>query len=237
MTSGKLKFPLPLAIVTGLVSTVFVGLGLVELSHAQGAPTASGGELHGKQLAQAYCAGCHGADGNSADQNTPKLAGQDASYLLAQMRDFKTGARKSDVMSGPASALTDSQIEELANFYSRETAKPDAVKDATLANIGARIFTSPMSGAPPCAACHGQGGYGSMGSMMNGQSGMGPMGGGMMESGGRAPILNGQHAAYTLQRLDAFASGTQNGTVMEQIAAGLSEKDRKAVAEYISGLR
>jgi cytochrome c553 len=72
-------------------------------------------------------------------------------------------------------------------------------------------------------------GHGMMGGMMGGM--------GMMGNMGPVPNLGGQRAAYILVQLDAFAKGTRRATVMRAIASSLSEKDRKAVAEYLSGVR
>ena len=202
--------------------------------------------LHGPALANAYCAGCHGADGNSTNPQYPKLAGQKEFYLRAELRAFKSGARKSDLMSGPASMLTDAQIVELARFYSRQAERPDVVADVALAQAGESVFNEPRRGSPACAACHSPAGYGRRGSMgrggtMMGRGGMmGPMGmghRGMIDSNLNGPNLNGQHAAYTVQQLDAFARGARSGTVMGPIAAALSAKERGAVAAYLAGLR
>lgn len=48
----------------------------------------------------AVCAACHGADGNSAAANFPKLAGQGEKYLLKQLIDIKTGTRPVVEMTG-----------------------------------------------------------------------------------------------------------------------------------------
>jgi cytochrome c553 len=69
-----------------------------------------------------------------------------------------------------------------------------------------------------------------MGGMMGGR--MGTMG-----NTAAVPNLNGQHAAYIVQQLDALASGARRGTVMGPIASAWREQDRRAVAEYLSGLR
>ena len=63
---------------------------------------------------------------------------------------------------------------------------------------------------------------------------MGMMGGGMM---GHVPNLNSQHAAYIIDQLNRFADGEREGSVMNGIAAALSETDKRAVAEFLSGLR
>jgi cytochrome c553 len=188
------------------------------------------------KLVEASCAACHGVDGNSSAPQFPKIAGQNADYIAEQLRAFKDGTRKSDVMSAPVSGLTDVQITELARYFSEKKVIPDTVQNAHLASVGARIFRQ-ATATPPCAACHGGNGGpgfgpgGMMGGHMGGRMGM------MMGTTGPVPNLFGQHAAYTVQQLDAFASGTRPGTVMGPIAARLDKQDRRAVAEYLSGLR
>ncbi len=206
-----------------------------------------------KKLVETNCAACHGVDGNTtSDPLYPKLADQKATYIRLQLHAFKSGARKSDIMSAPAQALTDAQIDELARYYSDQPLKPDKVEDKPLAAIGERIFHQPARGAAACVACHSRGGPGpgfGPGGMMGGAPGMGhgmagggP--GGMMEGGmgmmannAAVPNLYGQHAAYTLQQLDAFAHGKRGGTVMGPISAALSPHDRQAVADYLAGAR
>jgi cytochrome c553 len=51
------------------------------------------------------CAGCHGADGKPADKTTPVIWGQLEGYIYIQLRDFKRGDRKSDIMQPIASAF------------------------------------------------------------------------------------------------------------------------------------
>ena len=71
---------------------------------------------------------------------------------------------------------------------------------------------------------------------MGGMMGRGHMGM-MMGNSAAVPNLYGQHAGYIVQQLNAFASGARRGTAMGPIAAALSPPDRRAVAEYLSGLR
>lgn len=233
-----------------VVIAAFIG-GFFKLSYAQQSappapaikPSSATPALHGRKLAEAYCAGCHGVDGNTTtDPLYPKLADQKVSYIRLQLRAFKSGARKSDIMSGPASAITNAQIEELARYYSDQPLKADPIKDRQLAAIGERIFRSPSRGAPACIACHGRGGPGfGRGGMMGGGRGMGGMMRGrmgmMMGNTTAVPYLYGQHAAYSVQQLDAFASGARRGTVMGPISAALRPRNRRAVAEYLSGAR
>ena len=188
-------------------------------------------------LAKTECSACHGPDGNSPIAQYPKIAGQKATYLELQLRGFKYGGRKSDVMAPIAKPLSDQQIAELARFYSRQTVKPDTVKNRNLAELGRRIYNYQGRGVPACAACHSPGGYGR--GMMGGRGGMmgGGMMGGMMGNPALVPRLFGQHAAYTVAQLDAFASGKRQATVMGPIAARLAPHERQAVAAYLAGRR
>ncbi|BBP46481.1 hypothetical protein THMIRHAS_18540 [Thiosulfatimonas sediminis] len=78
---------------------------------------------HAAPAKAATCVGCHGADGNSMVPNFPKLAGQHASYLEKQLKDFRDGFRKDATMAPFAKSLTDDEIKELAAFYASQPAK------------------------------------------------------------------------------------------------------------------
>jgi cytochrome c553 len=190
--------------------------------------------LNGRKLAETECAACHGVDGNSTDPQFPKIAGQNPYYIHSQLRAFKSGARKSDVMSGIASKLAENQIVELASYFSSQQVRSDVVRDPQLAAIGENVFRDHGAGVPPCIVCHGGRGYGprfGRGGMMGGHMGM------MMRSPGVVPNLYGQHTTYIVQQLAAFARGKRWSSVMGPIAAAWREQDYWAVAEYLSGLR
>lgn len=203
-------------------------------SSTQSPGTTVGDAEQGQRAVEASCATCHGADGNSPDPQYPKLAGQSRAYLYSQLLAFKRGARSSQVMSGIVASLSDAQMGDAADFFSRQPRTADTVKDRRLAAIGERIFFGSM---PACAMCHGSAGQ--RGMPMMGPGMMGMMGHGMMgmRGFGDVPRLNGQHAAYVVDQLYRFAAGARWGTVMNRIAASLSEQEMKAVAEYLSGLR
>lgn len=217
---------------TGSVTAVAQTSGDVprpEWSTVQFRGSAVGDPQRGQRVVEAKCATCHGTDGNSSDDpQFPKLAGQNSAYLYWQLWAFKRGTRRSEVMSGIVGTLSDADMANAASFFSRQTRKPDSVKDRRLAAIGERIF---FAGAPPCAMCHGSAGQ--RGMPMMGMMGRGMMG---MRGFGNAPRLNGQHAAYVIDQLNRFVAGERPG-VMNRIAASLSERDMMAVAEYLSGLR
>ena len=198
-----------------------------------------GDREHGRQLAEA-CAGCHGADGNSSDPKYPKLAGQAAGYLYHELSAFETGDRQSDVMAKIAAALTDADAADLASFYSQQAIRSDAVKDTSLAAVGERIFSAGIdsTGVPACTVCHGSPGQPQVPIIGRGMIGPSMMHEApMMEMMSSAANLNGQHAAYIIDQLNRFAARHRADLVMDRIALLLSEADKKAVAEYLSGLQ
>lgn len=79
-------------------------------------------DKHGRNIS-ASCAACHGTNGNSVG-GAPVLAGAEKAYLLAQMKDFKSGARVGTVMNKHAKGYTDEDIELIATFFAAQ--KPTA---------------------------------------------------------------------------------------------------------------
>ncbi len=66
----------------------------------------------------ALCAGCHGVDGISLVDDIPNLAGQKEAYLIKVLKDYRSGTRKNPMMSSIAQSLNDTDILDLATFYS-----------------------------------------------------------------------------------------------------------------------
>jgi cytochrome c553 len=66
------------------------------------------------------CAACHGADGNSATGDFPRLAGQHPDYIVKTLRDYKSGKRKNPIMAPQAANLSVRDMEDLAAFYSAQ---------------------------------------------------------------------------------------------------------------------
>ncbi len=69
------------------------------------------------------CAACHGATGTSPNAMWPNLAGQKEAYLLKQLKDFKSGARKDPMMAPMTSALSDQDMANLAAYFSSQKPK------------------------------------------------------------------------------------------------------------------
>ena len=73
----------------------------------------------GKTKAQGQCAVCHGIDGIAKNPEAPHLAGEQANYIVKQLRAFKTGARKHDQMSIIAEGLSDEDAADIAAWYAK----------------------------------------------------------------------------------------------------------------------
>ncbi len=71
----------------------------------------------GKKTA-AMCAVCHGINGLSKNPDAPNLAGDNANYLIKQLKAFQAGARQDEQMSIIAQSLSEDDIANLAAWYS-----------------------------------------------------------------------------------------------------------------------
>ena len=82
----------------------------------------------GKKKADQACAACHGPEGNKpTTPETPRLAGQQYGYLVQALNDYRKGARDNPVMSAMAKPLTEKEISDLAEYFSKQpglTTKP-----------------------------------------------------------------------------------------------------------------
>ncbi|MEA3411250.1 MAG: c-type cytochrome [Pseudomonadota bacterium] len=128
-------------------------IGHIATFYAAQTPTArdnaAGGDGEAGKAAAKACEGCHGADGNSADPATPSVAGQDALYLAKAIDEYKSGARKHDLMTSVVGALDKSEIANLAIFYTAQTpTATEVAKPLTAAEWAER-----------CDRCHGPDGY------------------------------------------------------------------------------
>jgi cytochrome c553 len=65
------------------------------------------------------CAGCHGPTGAGIPAQYPRLSGQYAEYLVAQLKAFKEGARGNDpngMMRGVTARMTEAEIRAVAEY-------------------------------------------------------------------------------------------------------------------------
>jgi cytochrome c553 len=63
------------------------------------------------------CSACHGVEGKALIPGYPHLAGQNAAYLVKQLKAFKEGSRKEPLMLPFMAPLTEADMENLAAYY------------------------------------------------------------------------------------------------------------------------
>ncbi|WP_427914741.1 c-type cytochrome [Ramlibacter sp. MMS24-I3-19] len=167
----------------------------------------------------AVCVACHGAGGNSGIPANPKLAQQHPEYIVKQLQDFKAGKRKSPVMQPFASQLSDADMRNVAAYVAGNKAKEGFARDKAQVAMGEKIYRGGIADRQiaACQGCHSPNGAGI------------PV---------QYPRLSGQNAEYTAAQLTAFREGARtNSPQMTQIAAKLNDREIRAVADYIAGLR
>ncbi len=158
--------------------------------------------------AAAACAGCHGEAGVSAIPGIPNLIGEEPQYLVAAMKDYRSGQRKNDTMKAMAAALSDADMNHVALFYALQ-------KPARAQTPAAGDAEAGKAGAAACAGCHGDQGV----------------------SGNPAtPSLAGQDAAYLAGALAGYKNGSRSNETMKGLAGSLDEAAMKNVAAYYAAL-
>ncbi len=182
--------------------------------------------LKAKAISESICVACHAADGNSTTPANPILAGQGAEYLFKQLKDYKPldgkpALRSNPTMAGMTATLTTDDMKSLAVFFSQQKIKPATASNEKLVEAGKVLWRKGdfERGIPACAGCHG------------------PAGAGIPA---QFPRLAGQHADYTAAQLKNFRSEDRSNDpqgMMRMIADKLSDKQIKALADYIAGLR
>ena len=168
----------------------------------------------------AACMGCHGANGVSGGGAYPKLAGQHASYIVKQLKDYKAAKeRPNAVMSAFAGLLSDEDMANVAAYVSKQTPGLGTAKNKASIELGQKIYRGGIAGksVAACAGCHG------------------PNGSGIPA---QFPRISGQWPEYTEAQLVAYRAGDRkNSAQMSAIAAKMSDAEIKAVADYVAGLR
>ena len=188
------------------------------LTSAQAQDAAAG------QKNAAMCVGCHGIVGYQSSfpeiYRVPKVAGQNAAYIVAALTAYKKGERKHPTMTAIGKGLTDQEMADLGAFYETQGAsliKP--VADGTPAAPPAPVAELLTKGA--CASCHGA----------NFNKPLVPA----------YPKLAGQHADYLFAALRAYGTegnphvGRANAIMAGQVKP-FKRTELKAMADYLSTL-
>lgn len=166
------------------------------------------------------CATCHGSMGQGA-LNIPRLAGISSGYLVKQLHDFKRGLRINSSMQYVVSKLTDTEMAALGAYYASLAAPPSS--KASLGGDLDRGRALALEGdwsvnVPACFSCHGSLGWGVDDTF---------------------PAIAGQHPAYIHSQLADWKSGRRVNSplgLMHSIAQSLSEKDIRAVSDFLATL-
>jgi cytochrome c553 len=158
------------------------------------------------------CAGCHGADGKPVDKTIPTIWGQQACYIYIQLRDFKRGDRKSDIMQPIASSLERQDMLDVAEYFARKP-WPDLGQPRASKEVSARALDANRSiGCTGCHLDHFQG-------------------------DGTVPRLAGVEKEYLSKQMTDFRSRVRgNNPGMSDLMLATSADDLAALAEYLAGL-
>jgi cytochrome c553 len=164
----------------------------------------------GATLAQ-QCAICHGPTGVSR-ADSPNLAGQYASVVYKELRDFKSGARVNGVMTPFALPLSEQDMLDLAAYYAYLPRLPAYHPNQITPAPRIVVNGAPMRNVAPCGSCHGG-----------------------LDNKAGSPWLEGQSAVYMKSQLQAFASGARRNDIsgqMRNIARQMTPDEMDQAARY-----
>ena len=173
--------------------------------------------------ASATCAACHGASGEGSIAGVPRLAGKNPDYLAHALSMFKAGTRASATMQAVARELSDSDMRELAAYFSQQHPPRPGGAPAPAPELVAAGRELAEAGAGPalaaCFSCHAAGGKG---------------------NGARFPSIAGESMAFLVERLHAFQARAKAAPPapgsMTGVAASMSESQVQQAAAYLSQL-
>ena len=157
------------------------------------------------------CAGCHGEDGKPIDKIIPTIWGQKQGYLYIQLRDFKRGDRKNEIMQPIASTMEREDMLAIAEYFSKKPwpnlGQPSASKE--VANRALRA-----NGSVGCTGCHLD----------------------QFQGDGTVPRLAGMSREYLTKTIDDFRSRARgNNPGMSDLMLATSPDDLAALEEYLAG--
>ena len=158
------------------------------------------------------CAGCHGQNGKPIDKTLPVIWGQQLGYLYIQLRDFKRGDRKNDIMQPIVASMERADMLAIAEYFSKkpwpDLGQPRAPKE--VANRALRANAS-----VGCTGCHLD----------------------QFQGDGTVPRLAGMRREYLTKTINDFrwrARGNNPG--MSDLMLATAPEDLAALTEYLAGL-
>lgn len=159
------------------------------------------------------CATCHGEHGIPINKTIPVIWGQNEGYLYLQLRDFKSGARKNELMAPIVATLEKNDMLALAAHFSSQK-WPNLQEPSAPNDIAAKAQAAAASvGCPGCHLAHFQG-------------------------DGTTARLAGQWEEYLNKTIFDFRDGKRgNNPGMTDLMKATSPDDLKALARYLAGLQ
>lgn len=159
------------------------------------------------------CASCHGEEGVPQEPTTPVIWGQNEGYLYLQLRDFKSGARKNDMMSSIAATLEKADMQAVAAYFTKlkwpDLQQPQAPKDVADKAIAANVSVG-------CTGCHLD----------------------QWQGNGTTARLAGQNRAYLEKTIGDFRERMRgNNPGMSDLMRVTPPVDLAALAQYLAGLQ
>jgi cytochrome c553 len=158
------------------------------------------------------CAGCHGVDGKPADRMIPAIWGQQQGYLYIQLRDFKRGDRKNEIMQPIAASMERDEMLAIAEYFSKKP-WPDLGQPRAPKEVATRALRANSSVG--CTGCHLD----------------------QFQGDGTVPRLAGMSREYMTKTIDEFRSRARgNNPGMSDLMIATDPQDLAALEEYLSGL-
>jgi cytochrome c553 len=158
------------------------------------------------------CSGCHGENGKPVDKTIPNIWGQQAGYIYIQLRDFKRGDRKSEIMQPIASTFERNDMLAIADYFSKKP-WPDLGQPRAPKDVAQRAQTA--SGSIGCTGCHLE----------------------QFQGDSTVPRLAGQGRDYLAQTMNDFRTRARgNNPGMSDLMIATAPDDLVALAQYLAGL-
>jgi len=157
------------------------------------------------------CASCHGAEGKPVDKTIPIIWGQPLGYLYIQLRDFKRGDRKNDIMQPIASSMEREDMLAIAEYFSKKP-WPDLGQPRASKEISERALSANRSVG--CTGCHLD----------------------QFQGDGTVPRLAGQSRHYLTKTIADFRTRARgNNPGMSDLMLATAPDDLAALTEYLAG--
>jgi cytochrome c553 len=158
------------------------------------------------------CAGCHGHDGKPIDKIIPIIWGQLIGYTYIQLRDFKRGDRKNEIMQPIAASFEKEDMLAIAEYFSKKP-WPDLGQPRAPKDVSARAVSAEHSVG--CTGCHLD----------------------HFQGDGTVPRLAGQSREYLTKTIADFRTRARaNNPGMTDLMLATPPDDLAALSEYLAGL-